>query len=229
MGWSWEENSVLNNYSPDTPCQNIFQAVCDEIGSYYSSKGFQYARSRPKITYKDQEIKLEISFWSSARNIPGDYILLEIIPSFYSIQLIRNEKVKKQKSKSNGYILGHPAIFVHALSDRNSGTVKIKQIFGEELERFERSDLDAVLKLNNACNVYGLTIEQFEKILDFIDTQIISYLDVLKNYDKLIQFIENSNKERCYYLNNSNIQEYIEITFPTMKDQIIELLNKQFI
>ncbi len=65
MSWSGEADSILNNYTPYTSCQEIFQGVCDEIGKYYSMRGFQYTKSRPKITYKDKDIKLQISFWSS--------------------------------------------------------------------------------------------------------------------------------------------------------------------
>lgn len=203
MDWKWEENSILNDYSPYTPCNEIFHAVCDEIGRYYSAKGFRYAKSRPKITCKDQNIKLDIAFWSSGHNIPGDYVNLEILPAFYSIH----------KNLKNAYLLGHPAIFIHPLPDRSPGTVQIQQIYGDVIERYEERYSEAILKLSHSCNVYGITTEQFGKIIEFIDHKIIAYLDIIKNKELLIEFIESSNKERSYYLNDSNLKDYIEIAF----------------
>jgi hypothetical protein len=48
---AWTTNSILINHTQShTPCKDIFQAVCDEIGAFYSKKGFKYTASRPKIT-----------------------------------------------------------------------------------------------------------------------------------------------------------------------------------
>ena len=41
---SWTENITLSEYSKYTPCQEIFQAVCDEIGKHYEAKGLKYSR-----------------------------------------------------------------------------------------------------------------------------------------------------------------------------------------
>jgi hypothetical protein len=71
MDMSWTENKLLLNHSGYTPCNEIFHAVCDEIGKYYEKYGFKYSRSKPKITHKDQDLKLDICFWSSGSNIPG--------------------------------------------------------------------------------------------------------------------------------------------------------------
>ena len=69
---NWKEDSILNNYNEYTPCKDIFNAVCDEIAEYYIPKGWKYAKSRPKLTYNDKSVKIEIAFWSSGSNMPGD-------------------------------------------------------------------------------------------------------------------------------------------------------------
>jgi len=66
---SWTENKTLLEYSKYTPCQEIFQALCDELGKHYEAKGFKYSRSRPKLTIEKDNIKLVIAFWSSRNNI----------------------------------------------------------------------------------------------------------------------------------------------------------------
>ena len=60
--WKWKTNSKLKTYSAYTPTKEIFKAVCDEIAEYYVPKGWKYAKSRPKITYNDKKVKIEIAF-----------------------------------------------------------------------------------------------------------------------------------------------------------------------
>lgn len=84
------------------------------------------------------------------------------------------------------------------------------------------------MKVNHSCNVYGITIEQFGEIIDFIDNQIISYIHVLKNDNQLMSFIDESIKERRYYLERSDLSEYIELTFLDEKEELLAALNKKF-
>lgn len=219
MNFMWDKNSALRDYSSYTSCKDIFQAVCNEIGKYYQQKGFKYSKSRPKITYKSEEIKLEICFWSSGYNAPENYVLLEIIPSFYSLKLAKLKKQNGQKNDS--YILGYPSIFIYPSYSDKLGTVRTKQIFGEDIVRYEDGNSESVLKISNTCNIYGITIEKFLKIIEFIDNQIIYYLNVLENASRLQRFIDESNNLRSYYLKNENLIEYIDITFHNDKEKII--------
>ncbi len=120
---NWTENNTLLNYTKYTPCKDIFQAVCDEIGRYYAQFGFSYARSRPKITFKNKDIKLDISFWSSGYNTPGDYVKLEIIPAFYDA-----------KSTSKNPLFYHIGLFCQPLMTDNQEFVRILDIFDEIIE-----------------------------------------------------------------------------------------------
>jgi len=104
MGWT--DNKILLEYTRYTPCQEIFQAVCDEIGRHYQNLGFKYSRSTPKLVIENDKIKLEICFWSSRSNIPGEWVNLEILPNFYSLQL-------KKTSDKKGFLFGHTGIFYH--------------------------------------------------------------------------------------------------------------------
>lgn len=123
---SWTDNNTLLAHSKDTPCQEIFQAVCDELGKHYQTKGFKYSRSRPKLTIEEGNIKLVIAFWSSGSNIPGNWVNLEIIPNFYSNQLAKTSKIK-------GLLFGHKGLFYHKYTD-NPKQILVKHIFGEKLE-----------------------------------------------------------------------------------------------
>ena len=47
----WSENSILFHVDTTTPSQAIYQAVCDEIGRFYQTKGFKYAPGSKKLQH----------------------------------------------------------------------------------------------------------------------------------------------------------------------------------
>lgn len=225
MKWKWDENSILNKYTEYTPCKNIFQAVCNEIGRYYEEKGFTYSKSRPKITFKNKFIKLEIGLWSSSYNTPGKDVLLEIIPSFFSLGLAQKDKESGVKSK--GYLFGYPEIFVYAAPDKKPGTVVVKQIFNETIERFDEWNSEAILKIGHVCNIYGITEDDFIKIINFIDNEIMKYIEVFEDARTLEQFIISADFKRISYFKKSRLKEYIEITFLDEKERLINILENR--
>lgn len=83
--WIWEQNSVLNKVSPHVPPKEIFQAVCNELGRYYSQCGAKYTKSNRKIKWKFERIRCEMGFWSSHSNIPGEWVNLEIVTTVYAL------------------------------------------------------------------------------------------------------------------------------------------------
>lgn len=83
--WIWTEGSVLYNNSPYVPPREIFQAVCDELGRYYSQSGAKYTRSNRKIKLKYEKVLCELGLWSSHSNIPGKWVNLEIVTSVYAL------------------------------------------------------------------------------------------------------------------------------------------------
>ena len=90
--WKWSENSVLYNNSPYVPPKDIFQAVCDELGRYYSEKGAKYTRSNRKIKVKFECVICEFGLWSSHGNIQGEWVNLEIVTSVYAVDKTDMEK-----------------------------------------------------------------------------------------------------------------------------------------
>lgn len=82
--WKWAENSVLYNDSPYTPPREIFQAVCDELGSFFAQSGAKYTRSNRKLKWSLGEVRLETAFWSSHSNIAGEWVNLEIVSTIYA-------------------------------------------------------------------------------------------------------------------------------------------------
>ena len=83
--WTWEENSVLNHMSKYTPPREIFQAVCNELGRYFTSRGAKYTKSRPKLKWKGSRLRCEMGFWSSHSNMAGEWVNLEIVTTVYAL------------------------------------------------------------------------------------------------------------------------------------------------
>lgn len=207
---SWTENKVLLEYSEHTPCKDIFQAVCNELGSYYSTKGFKYSPSRPKIVGENGNIKLEIGFSSSRSNMPGNWVNLEILPGFYSKQL-------KKKGEADGFLFGHTGIFYHKYKDDKT-QIRVNKIFGDVLERTdEYSDESKIIDSNN-CNVYGLDEVRFNMILNFIDTKIIYWLHKIQTKEGIQELLTNASPTRVWALglkeSDSGFVKYIQLNFP---------------
>ena len=157
---NWTENKILLSPNKYTPCKDIFQATCDEIGMHYEKKGFKYSKSRPKITYNDNIIKLDICFYSSSYNTPGEFVNLEILPHFYSVEIAKNDKYK---NKFKGFLFGHTAINTTKLTDEKPHKKIIKQIFDEEIELFDENFDETIISNNHNCNIYNLTNSKFQK------------------------------------------------------------------
>lgn len=85
IDWTWSADSVLNSISPHTPPCDIFQAVCDELGRYFSQYGAKYTRSSHKIKRQFDKVRCEFGFRSSHSNISGDWVNLEIVTSVYAV------------------------------------------------------------------------------------------------------------------------------------------------
>jgi hypothetical protein len=186
-------NKILYTYTKNTPCKEIFQAVCDEIGAHYETiKGFKYARARPKITFKNKDLKLEISFWSSGYNMPGDYVLLEIIPQIYSVQQLKEKVSKKPLFWNTGF-------FFHPLVTDNQSLVRFNNIFEPTTESQEPQWGEPLIIDTWRCNVYAINDEKFKKLIDFIGQKIIVWLDRLSSeagIEELLIFLSKTENGR---------------------------------
>ena len=207
---SWTENKTLLEYSKYTPCQEIFQAVCDELGRYYETRGFKYSRSRPKLTIENDKIKLEICFWSSRSNTPGESVNLEIIPSFYSKQL-------KKENQFKGFLFGHSTLFTHKFRE-DKREIRVNQIFGGIVDRIDEYSHESKLLDNHNCNIYGLDEDKFEKLTHFIDTKIVIWIEKLQTENGIKDFLNNASPTRLWDLfsknTNSQFIKYVQLNFP---------------
>jgi hypothetical protein len=202
---SWTQNKTLLTYTKQTPCKDIFQAVCDEIGQHYAQFGFTYARSRPKIWFKNKDIKLDISFWSSGYNMPGNYVKLEMIPAFYDV-----------KSKSKKPLFYHIGLFCQPLMIDNQEFVRILDVFDETIEGNMPQWGEPLIINNWRCNVYGINGEKFKKLIEFINTKIIYWLEKLSTENGVIELLDFMSKTEHgrSSLNKMELENYVKLHFP---------------
>ncbi len=212
MNWEFKENSILKNYSEHTLCKDIFHAVCDEIGKYYINKGWKYARSRPKITFKSKEVKIEIAFWSSGSNTPGSYVNLEVLPIIYSTELVN--KFKSEGIKSKGYILGFLQLFNERFDNQKEGSKRIINILSDNINRMDENDSTPEIKFNKNINVYGINENDFSKIIDFIDDRIACWIDKINKKTEIDEFLNRLTDYNKSELLKGDFGRFLKLKFP---------------
>ena len=223
MKENWSNDSILKAYTEQTPCKETFQAVCDKIGEHYTQQGWKYAHSRPKITYKTKDIKLEIAFWSSGSNMPGSYVNLEIIPALSALDFAKEMKSKGIDTK--GYILGLTNLFSESSLDVPKGRKRTINLLEENAEFDEEPEEIGVLRYNHNINIYGINEADFEKIICFIDEKIISWLDRISDFNELKSLAEKSVGFGRQTMKDREFIPFIEFKFPDRVNEIKEVLK----
>lgn len=71
-------------HSPHTPPAKVFEAVCAELGAYYTERGAKYTKSNKRIKFTFERVRCEIGLRSSHSNMAGKWVNLELIPSIYA-------------------------------------------------------------------------------------------------------------------------------------------------
>lgn len=121
--WTWEENSILNHMSEYTLPREIFQAVCNELGRYFTLQGAKYSKSNPGLKWKGSKLRCEMGFRSSHSNTAGDWVNLEIVTSVYAL----DDKEMERKGILN-----------YAPRPKNFNVYKIdRQLFAEIIQYIE--------------------------------------------------------------------------------------------
>lgn len=130
--WKWEDNSVLYDTSPYTPPREIFQAVCGELGRFFTQKGAKYTRSNRKIKFVLGAVRLEVVFWSSHSNTAGDWVNLEIVSTVYAADksgLERNGLIYLNIRPNNFNVYGIDGELFSEITDYISGVARTAAAF----------------------------------------------------------------------------------------------------
>ena len=221
--WEFPADSILKNYTDHTPPREIFMACCDEIAKFLTPYGFKYAASKPKLTIKHGDLTLQLIFSSSHSNMPGSYVCLELNANLYSAALAKLDKNEEYDAK--GFILGSMDFTYRVQHGKPEGTVTVELMDGTISDERIENKKGATLIRNRNYNLYGLTTDNFIKVLQYInDTAIEPFLN-LNNKDYFIRFINNTALGN-FGRETSRLIKYVQLVHPEPAD-IIEAINQR--
>lgn len=207
--FSWQNGSLLSNVTFDTPCKEIFQAVCDEIGRFYQTKGFKYSTSGRKLEYQYKGFKLKISFASSHYNSVGQSVGFEVNSGLYPDKL--QKQYKADKHRLLPIILSNVDLLDEIMPDREPGTVQGVSMFGEVNEVRDELYKYALRIYSRYRNVYGITIENFKKLLEYLNLIITYSFSLVLNPQVLVDYINKTHERKFYWLKEERFLDYLRL------------------
>ena len=223
LDWKFPPDSKLTNYNEFTPCREIFMAICDEIGKFFTHYGFKYSRSKPKLEIKQGDLTLKVNFFSSGSNMPGSYVNLEINPDVYSNKLAQQDKDEEYDAK--GFLLGSIDFTYKTQPEKPDGTVTVELLDGTIADERVEDFKGARYIKNRNYNVYGLTEEKFIKVIQYIFAIAIEPFVNLTDRNYLIQFINEAAYDR-FGRDTERLKKYVHLTFPQPQDILQAIDNK---
>lgn len=152
--WTWEEGSVLYSDSPYIAPKDIFQAVCNELGRYYTQKGAKYTKSNRRLKWQGEKLRCEMGLWSSHSNIPGKYVNLEIVTSSYAIDARDMER---------------KGILNFSVKPKNFNVYQIDYELFEEIIQFIDDTLVTIWTYETKEGIDDFYAQKNEKELEFIN------------------------------------------------------------
>lgn len=226
--WEFPEDSILKNYSPHTPSQNIFQATCDELGKYFSKHGFRYAKSGPHLTGVFGDLKAKLAFWSSRSNTSGRHITLEIVPSYFS------NSYGKTEGTRNGYIWGVDMYDRHYECNRDNYFVvrhpyepdsesEFSSQFDRDTNKMIRIGPKNTLKISKNINIWGIDEAKFVSLVNYLNQHFVSVCEVSQDVNLLRSFLLELNLDSKILISNEKllINGYIKFKFPGLHNEIL--------
>jgi hypothetical protein len=223
MSYNWTTDSLFNKDISSAKPAEIFKAFCDELGNYFNIKGLNYRKSKRIITFEDNEVKIDIGFNSSRSNMRGQWIGVELGINIYWKELVRLQELRGEKV--HGGVIGDISIFSKRLGNEEPGTIVIQNIFGEVIKRTEENS-EAEFRYNKAFNIHGLTAENFQKIIDFFETNILNWSRDIRDEEKVRQLIVSTGTWGRWMLNSGNFKRFLELRYPALVKEL-ELINNR--
>ena len=221
MTWTWENESVLNNYDENTPSKLIFNATLEEFARYFEPLGGKYLKSKKIIQFEREGILLNIGFNSSRSNMSGNWIAVELGISFFYKQFIVDNQLH------TGLLLGDLDLFSKRLVSRPNGTMIIRKIIGEDIERVEEHGMEAEERLGKVFNCYNLSTSDFLKVVSFLECEVLVWLNRVRNRANLESLINCAGNGAKWSLSNSNFKRYLQLEFPDLIDLYdVRILNQ---
>lgn len=181
---------------------------------------------------QEQRYQLEVYFWSSRSNTSGRHITLEIVPNFYSLEIIQKGLSTSKSQIAKGLIIWLFSIFKFKHNDKDN-VEKVRQIYGDVIGLDNIVYGGDIIRDNHNCNIYGIDEFRFNKTIEFIDNKILYWVEKTKTSEEIIEFIEDRPKGVCLSLLgegfNSDFVSYRNLKFPELKveERLRKITNTQ--
>lgn len=231
--FTWSSDSLLYHVNASIPSKDIYQAVCDEIGRFYQTKGFKYAPSGKKLEYQYQDFKIKVQFASSHYNTGGEWVLLEINTGIYPQRL--QKQYKESKETLLPIILANVDLLDEVLLNKPQGTVIGVDMFGREHEVIEEGKPYALRKYARSVNVYNISLDDFRKILSYLNKVIQYSFSLVLNESTLVNHINSAYERKFYFLKEKRFVDYLHlyhtrdsVVFTAFREKYRELEGKEF-
>lgn len=215
MTWEWEKGSVLYNQTPQVQTNRIFQAVCDELGRYYTEKGFGYHKGQNSVVFEDNNIKAYVTILLSYENMEEKSIWIEISSVFYDTQLTRD------CTGDNILFSYNDITFDYDLQNPSEKHI-VKQLYGREVEvenMAGKKDCETVW-YGRSCGIYNITPENFLKITEYINKRIFPWVKKIQTLQGVQELIERKRlRQECGAAEVANkegtcFEQYVGRNFP---------------
>jgi hypothetical protein len=213
FNYKFPSDSILIHYNEQTPNREIFKAVCNEVGNFFTQYGFKYAPSGPKLEFKnkDNDLSLQFMFISGHSNWQGSHVNIEIIPNIYSKKLAQLDKLETYDAK--GFLLGRIDLTYRRDVHKPPRHVTVVLLDGTiASERTEEIYEVGTVVYNANYNIYGISPENLVRIIQYmVRTAVLPFLKLAEK-EYFIHFIENSASAH-FGRDTERLKKYIELSF----------------
>lgn len=217
MSYIWTTDSLFNGDVFSAKPSEVFRAFCDELGNYFQSEGLKYRKSKPLITFEDDEVKIDIGFNSSRSNMSEQWIAVELGINIYWKELVRAKELRGEKVY--GGVIGDMSIFSKRLDDERPGTIVIENIYGDVVRRNEENS-ESEFRYNKVFNIHGLTTDKFQKIIDFFEIKILNWSKDIRDEEKVKQLTLNAGTWGRCMLKSENFKAFSELKYPSLLKEL---------
>lgn len=99
------------------PSYDVYLNSCANVATAFENIGFVYTKSGPRMTKKEGGMKFSISFQTSTKNVPGQYVQMLICANVKSIALKKWREKQSNPYRKDDWVAGG---LVHLLDERST-------------------------------------------------------------------------------------------------------------
>lgn len=157
-------------------------------------------------------------------NTAGKYVTLEINTGIYPLKLEKQYKATKESLFP--IILPNVHLLDEVIPNAEPGTVIGVSILGETNEINDDRYTVALRKYVRSANVYNISVENFRRILEYINLVVNYSFKLVLDQTELADYISTSFGEKFYWLKDKRFIDYLNLYHSKDSDPYRAFLNK---